>query len=423
MMMDEHCKLKNGEIFQNYACLLNCVDGKSDKFYCIQLLRNVNGFHVWTRWGRNGTEGQSKLEGPISQADAVKNFEKKFMEKTKNAWNKREPFKAVKGKYTLVETTSSCVRKTLQKPDLPADLSSNMQLPVDILYTILIHLSLRDVLRCIQVCKAWKILLNDKYFWKMYIQRNFDLGIKFDFSNEGPMAQWSDEWYCYFEDDVDNKDDIYVMRPFPSMWNCRVVHPHGLDPLSGDVKTLQGLCRSLEILIYMRSELSRLGISNGTQCSANEGNHDICAVLFPWDKEDLPTPLELLDEIFHFHPEIFAYYTNHPNDKGELRKNKLHFHLLVPDNASDSSDYEEDEEHDLEEKPCLNRIFGMDFPDKDTMWMCEDSQKFYEWLQPIMYPSLTVYAGEDKFNPVAVFMVTHLAPGWVGGALTAVTYT
>ncbi|XP_028397376.1 uncharacterized protein LOC114521157 isoform X2 [Dendronephthya gigantea] len=423
MMMDEHCELKNGEIFQNYACLLNCVDGKSDKFYRIQLLRNVNGFHVWTRWGRNGTEGQSKLEGPISQADAVKNFERKFMEKTKNAWNKREQFKAVKGKYTLVERTSGCVGKTLQKPDLPADLSSNMQLPVDILYTIFLHLSLRDVLRCVQVCKSWKILLNDKYFWKMYIQRNFDLGIKCDFSNEGPMAQWSDKWHCYFEDDVDNKDDIYVMRPFPSMWNCRVVHPHGLDPLSGDVKTLQGLCRSLEILIYMRNESSRLGMCNDTRCSAKyKGKHDICAVLFPWDKEDLPTPLELLDEIFHFHPQIFAYYFNYPNDMGELQENKLNFHL-VRDNTPDSSDYEEDEEHDLDEKPCLNRICEMDFPDKDTMQKFEDCQKFYKWLQPIMDPSLTVYAGEEKFNPVAVFMVTHLAPGWVGGALTAVTYT
>ena len=68
--------------------------------------------------------------------------------------------------------------------------------------------------------------------------------------------------FCYFEDDVE-KDDIYVMCPFPSIWNCGVVHPHGLDPLSGDVKTLQGLCRSLEILVYMRSESSRLGMSSG----------------------------------------------------------------------------------------------------------------------------------------------------------------
>lgn len=49
-----------------------------------------------------GTEGQSKLEGPISQTDAVKNFQKKFMEKSKNSWNEREQFKAVKGKYTLM---------------------------------------------------------------------------------------------------------------------------------------------------------------------------------------------------------------------------------------------------------------------------------------------------------------------------------
>jgi hypothetical protein len=51
--MDDHCKLKKGEIFQDFDCLLNFVDGKSDKFYRIQLLKNDEGFHVWTRWGRN----------------------------------------------------------------------------------------------------------------------------------------------------------------------------------------------------------------------------------------------------------------------------------------------------------------------------------------------------------------------------------
>jgi hypothetical protein len=47
------------------------------------------------------------------------------------------------------------------------------------------------------------------------------------------------------------------------MWNCRVVHPFGLDPFSGDVRSLQGFCRSLEILTYMRSEASRLGMHSG----------------------------------------------------------------------------------------------------------------------------------------------------------------
>ena len=65
----------------------------------------------------------------------------------------------------------------------------------------------------------------------------------------------------------------------------------------------------------------------------------------------------------------------------------------------------------------------MDFPDEDEQWKFKDSRTFYEWLQPIMCPSVTIYAGEDKLNPVVVFMLTHLAPGWVGGVLTAVIYT
>ena len=51
--MDDYCKLGKGEVFQDYYCLLNFVDEKSDKFYRIQLLKNDKGFHVWTRWGRN----------------------------------------------------------------------------------------------------------------------------------------------------------------------------------------------------------------------------------------------------------------------------------------------------------------------------------------------------------------------------------
>ena len=43
----------------------------------------------------------------MSQANAEKNFKKKFQDKTKNKWDKREEFTAVKGKYTLVEKTDS----------------------------------------------------------------------------------------------------------------------------------------------------------------------------------------------------------------------------------------------------------------------------------------------------------------------------
>jgi hypothetical protein len=68
---------------------------------------------------------------------------------------------------------------------------------------------------------------------------------------------------CLFPEDGEDDDDIYLIRPFPSMWNCRVFHPYGLDPFSGNVRNLQGFSRSLEILTYMRSEASGLGMHSG----------------------------------------------------------------------------------------------------------------------------------------------------------------
>ena len=134
------------------------------------------------------------------------------------------------------------------------------------------------------------------------------------------------------------------------------------------------------------------------------------------------TPLELLKEVFHFHPAIYEYYAENPEDKGKLRQDKLHIHVR-PSNVDDSDYNEDDGEHHVSQQLCLNSIFGMDFPGEDEKWKFTDSRKFYEWLQPIMYPCVTAYAGEDKLNPVVVFLLTHLAPGWVGGALTSVIFT
>ena len=65
--------------------------------------------------------------------------------------------------------------------------------------------------------------------------------------------------YPYFDDE----DDPFVMRPMPLMWKCRVIHPSGLDPLSGDVKSLQGFSHSLEILTYMKKGVDTLGLACG----------------------------------------------------------------------------------------------------------------------------------------------------------------
>lgn len=50
-----------------------------------------------------GEMGQSKLNTFKTVEDAVKDFEKKFKDKTKNSWSDRENFSPQPGKYTLIE--------------------------------------------------------------------------------------------------------------------------------------------------------------------------------------------------------------------------------------------------------------------------------------------------------------------------------
>ena len=142
--------------------------------------------------------------------------------------------------------------------------------------------------------------------------------------------------------------------------------------------------------------------------------------MFPWEEDELPNAKTILTKIFHFHPEICEPYLDDENNEGGRRHDEeLYYHLREEDD-------DETEEHDLTEKPCLNQIFGFgwfDGDDDEKSKMFEEAAKFYPWLQKVMVPTILVYAGEDKLNPVVVFFLTKLAPGWVGGALTAVNYT
>lgn len=50
-----------------------------------------------------GETGQYKLNEFKKVEDAIKDFEKKFKDKTKNNWSDRENFTPHPGKYTLIE--------------------------------------------------------------------------------------------------------------------------------------------------------------------------------------------------------------------------------------------------------------------------------------------------------------------------------
>ncbi|NXM70070.1 PARP3 polymerase, partial [Serilophus lunatus] len=92
-------------VYEDYDCTLNQtnISANNNKFYIIQLLEHDGAYSVWSRWGRVGEIGQSKLMPCASLEAAKKDFEKKFREKTKNSWATKENFVAQPGKYTLIE--------------------------------------------------------------------------------------------------------------------------------------------------------------------------------------------------------------------------------------------------------------------------------------------------------------------------------
>ncbi len=107
--VDSVCPLAGASVHEDYDCMLNQtnIGANNNKFYVIQLLEKGGKFYAWTRWGRVGEDGQNALLGPSDFAKALKAFQAKFKDKTKNAWEERASFKAVAGRYALIEVDRS----------------------------------------------------------------------------------------------------------------------------------------------------------------------------------------------------------------------------------------------------------------------------------------------------------------------------
>ncbi|KAG8007842.1 Poly [ADP-ribose] polymerase 3 [Nibea albiflora] len=104
--VDEVCELSQGaEVYEDYDCMLNQtnIGNNNNKFYVIQVLSEKASYFLWNRWGRVGESGQNKLTEYAKPEDAIKDFEKKFKDKTKNKWSDRLNFVSHPGKYTLIE--------------------------------------------------------------------------------------------------------------------------------------------------------------------------------------------------------------------------------------------------------------------------------------------------------------------------------
>lgn len=121
--IDSHCSLvsdSDSEVCEDYDCMLNQtnIGNNNNKFYIIQLIESNKMFFCYNRWGRVGEIGQFKLITFSTLEDAVKDFEKKFKDKTKNDWAKRDTFVAHPGKYTMIDVQHDGEEETVIKTDV-----------------------------------------------------------------------------------------------------------------------------------------------------------------------------------------------------------------------------------------------------------------------------------------------------------------
>ncbi|KAG9187244.1 poly [ADP-ribose] polymerase [Alternaria panax] len=108
--VDEFCPLAHYRVYIDnsdgtiYDASLNQTNSgaNNNKFYKVQILTNGTNYQTWTRWGRVGDRGQMRMLGNGSLNDAMKEFEKKFKDKSGLSWADRgdEPRA---GKYAYVE--------------------------------------------------------------------------------------------------------------------------------------------------------------------------------------------------------------------------------------------------------------------------------------------------------------------------------
>ncbi|KAK0609522.1 poly-ribose polymerase-like protein [Bombardia bombarda] len=112
--LDEGCPYVTSVVYIDdsgviFDASLNQTNSSSNnnKFYRIQLLMDSNNtYRTWTRWGRVGERGQTAVAGQGSLPVAMKQFEKKFKDKSGLSWDQRGE-NPKPGKYAFVERNYS----------------------------------------------------------------------------------------------------------------------------------------------------------------------------------------------------------------------------------------------------------------------------------------------------------------------------
>jgi len=102
----------SGSVVENFGFTLNQtnIGANNNKFYIAQVIEDGGQFYSYQRWGRVGENGQTNVKKfndgtwPSTKDVAIKDFEKKFKDKSGNKWEDRANFVNKPKKYDFVET-------------------------------------------------------------------------------------------------------------------------------------------------------------------------------------------------------------------------------------------------------------------------------------------------------------------------------
>lgn len=175
-----------------------------------------------------------------------------------------------------------------------------------------------------------------------------------------------------------------LFEEFPRRWKCGIIHPVGSDSRNR-VDDYKAMYEALYQLQKLQDEVYEREIVY-TGSRENKGECPIDVILFPWDRDELPSQEEIM-EIFHLNANLQL-------DVRVMRSER---------NFADENE--------------LEKVF------KCRRQLPHESS-FFEILPKVLegYVQVSVdYRGRSQtFRPCPVFILTQLSPGWCGGVLTGV---
>ena len=110
ILIDPQCE-KTGKVLKVnnniYSCTLNQTNIRvnNNKFYIMQIIKSVNSYIFYRRYGRIGNDGIKLYDIYTDEYVAINNFEKLFKLKTGNNWCNRKDFVKKNKKYFLTEVS------------------------------------------------------------------------------------------------------------------------------------------------------------------------------------------------------------------------------------------------------------------------------------------------------------------------------